>query len=115
MARDYYARFKKLPRNAKRHPTDKTLQWDMMLGRAIVRWHTSKAFEENKLYRQSPSHQKRNAFGQLLSYWSSGRSGGCCANGLKALVILESKLAESFCGTTFLLRTQVCDRVKQTT
>src|SRR3954449_11742954 len=36
--RDYYAKFKKLPKNAKLHPTDKTLQWDMMLGKAIVRW-----------------------------------------------------------------------------
>jgi len=36
--RDYYASFDKLPKNAKRHPTDKTLQWDMMLGKAIVKW-----------------------------------------------------------------------------
>ncbi|WP_409191069.1 hypothetical protein [Bradyrhizobium sp. RDM4] len=36
--RDYYASFDVLPKNAKRHPTDKTLQWDMMLGKAIVRW-----------------------------------------------------------------------------
>lgn len=36
--RDYYAKFKKLPKNAKLHPTDKTLQWDMMLGKAVVRW-----------------------------------------------------------------------------
>ena len=36
--RDYYANFDKLPKNAKRLPTDKTLQWDMMLGKAIVRW-----------------------------------------------------------------------------
>jgi integrase len=36
--RDYYAAFKVLPKNAKRHPTDKTLQWDMMLGKAIVKW-----------------------------------------------------------------------------
>src|SRR6516225_6683074 len=36
--RDYYSKFKKLPRNARRHPTDKTLQWDMMLGRAILKW-----------------------------------------------------------------------------
>ena len=36
--RDYYSNFKKLPKNAKLHPTDKTLQWDMMLGKAIVRW-----------------------------------------------------------------------------
>ena len=32
------ATFKKLPKNAKLHPTDKTLQWDMMLGKAIVKW-----------------------------------------------------------------------------
>ncbi len=36
--RDYYASFEVLPKNAKRHPTDKTLQWDMMLGKAIVKW-----------------------------------------------------------------------------
>jgi integrase len=37
---DYYSNFDKLPKNAKRHPTDKTLQWDMMLGKAIVKWAT---------------------------------------------------------------------------
>jgi hypothetical protein len=36
--RDYYASFEVLPKNTKRHPTDKTLQWDMMLGKAIVKW-----------------------------------------------------------------------------
>jgi transposase len=36
--RDYYSAFKKLPKNAKLHPTDKTIQWDMMLGKAIVKW-----------------------------------------------------------------------------
>jgi integrase len=36
--RDYYSKFEKLPKNAKLHPTDKTLQWDMMLGKAIVKW-----------------------------------------------------------------------------
>jgi integrase len=36
--RDYYSKFKILPKNARLHPTDKTLQWDMMLGRAIVKW-----------------------------------------------------------------------------
>ena len=43
--RDYYATFKKLPKNAKLHPTDKTLQWDMMLGKAIVKWLTNRACE----------------------------------------------------------------------
>jgi integrase len=28
----------KLPKNARLHPTDKTLQWDMMLGKAVVKW-----------------------------------------------------------------------------
>jgi integrase len=36
--RDYYSKFATLPKNAKLNPTDKTLQWDMMLGKAIVRW-----------------------------------------------------------------------------
>src|SRR5436190_15798168 len=36
--REYYSKFKTLPKNAKLHPTDKTLQWDTMLGKAIVRW-----------------------------------------------------------------------------
>jgi integrase len=36
--RDYYAGFKKLPKNAKLHPTDTTIQWEMMLGKAIVKW-----------------------------------------------------------------------------
>src|SRR5207302_8084123 len=37
--RDYYSKFfKKLPKNAKRHPTDTTLQWEMMMGKAIIRW-----------------------------------------------------------------------------
>jgi hypothetical protein len=27
--------FDELPKNAKLHPTDKTLQWDMMLGKAL--------------------------------------------------------------------------------
>jgi len=38
--RGYYSTFKMLPKNAKLHPTDKTLQWDMMLGKAIVKWAT---------------------------------------------------------------------------
>jgi integrase len=42
--RDYYSKFDKLPKNAKLHPTDKTLQWDMMLGRAIVKWAHEQGF-----------------------------------------------------------------------
>lgn len=46
--RDYYAKFKKLPKNARLHPTDKTLQWDMMLGKAIVRWAHEQGLRGNK-------------------------------------------------------------------
>ena len=46
--RDYYSKLEKLPKNAKRHPTDKTLQWDMMLGKAIVRWASEQGLRGNK-------------------------------------------------------------------
>lgn len=36
--RDYYSTFKVLPKNAKLHPTDRTIQFDMMIGKAIIRW-----------------------------------------------------------------------------
>jgi integrase len=36
--RDYYSKFTKLPKNARLHPADTTLQWEMMIGKAIVRW-----------------------------------------------------------------------------
>jgi len=42
--REYYANFKELPKNAKRHPTDTTLQWEMMLGKAILRWAHEQGF-----------------------------------------------------------------------
>ncbi|WP_316214834.1 hypothetical protein [Bradyrhizobium sp. SZCCHNR2035] len=46
--RDYYASFGKLPKNAKPHPTDKTLQWDMMLGKAIVKWAAEQGLRGEK-------------------------------------------------------------------
>jgi integrase len=46
--RDYYSKFKTLPKNARLHPADKTLQWDMMLGKAIVRWATEQGLRGNK-------------------------------------------------------------------
>jgi integrase len=36
--RDYYANVKVLPKNAKLHPADRTLQWEMMMGNAIIKW-----------------------------------------------------------------------------
>lgn len=35
---DYYARKQVIPKNAKLVPTDKTLQWELMLGKAVLRW-----------------------------------------------------------------------------
>jgi integrase len=46
--RDYYSDVKRLPKNAKLHPTDKTLQWDMMLGKAIVRWAAEQGLRGHK-------------------------------------------------------------------
>jgi integrase len=36
--KDYYSTRKVLPKNAKLNPTDKTLQWEMTLGKAILKW-----------------------------------------------------------------------------
>lgn len=42
--RDYYAPIKKLPKNAKLHPTDRTIQFDLMVGKAMVRWAHQQGF-----------------------------------------------------------------------
>ena len=59
--RDYYANFKKLPKNAKLHPTDKTLQWDMMLGKAIVRWAHEQGLRGNKAADHRNLHAEEEA------------------------------------------------------
>jgi integrase len=46
--RDYYSSFAVLPKNAKLPPTDKTLQFDMMVGKAIVRWAHEQGLRGNK-------------------------------------------------------------------
>ena len=46
--RDYYSNFKILPKNAKLHPTDKTLQWDMMLGKAVIKWAHEQGLRGNR-------------------------------------------------------------------
>lgn len=46
--RDYYASFKVLPKNAKLHPTDKTLQWEMTLGKAIIKWAAEQRLRGNR-------------------------------------------------------------------
>jgi integrase len=44
----YYAQFTTLPRNAKLNPADKTLQWEIMLGKAIVRWAQEQGYRGNQ-------------------------------------------------------------------
>lgn len=51
--RDYYSdkyikRGKPLPHNAKLNPADKTLQWEIMLGKAIIGWAHEKGLRGNK-------------------------------------------------------------------
>jgi len=46
--RDYYSQFAKLPKNARLHPTDKTLQWDMMLGKAVIKWAHEQGLRGNQ-------------------------------------------------------------------
>ena len=44
----YYSQLQRLPTNAKVNPTDKTLQWEMMLGKAIVKWAHEQGYRGNQ-------------------------------------------------------------------
>lgn len=44
----YYAKVKKLPRNAKLNPADKTLQWEMTLFKSIVKWAHDQGYRGNQ-------------------------------------------------------------------
>jgi integrase len=46
--KSYYAQFKTLPKNAKLNPTDKTLQWETTLGKAIVKWAHEQGYRGNQ-------------------------------------------------------------------
>jgi hypothetical protein len=46
--RDYYSKLKVLPKNAKLNPTDKTLQWEMMMGKTIIKWAHEQGLRGNK-------------------------------------------------------------------
>lgn len=47
--RDYYANLgAPLPHNAKLNPADKTLQWEVMLGKAIIKWAHEQGLRGNK-------------------------------------------------------------------
>ena len=44
----YYGKLKELPQNAKLHPTDKTLQWELTFGKSVLKWAHSKGYRGNK-------------------------------------------------------------------
>jgi len=46
--RSYYHQFKELPKNAKLNPTDKTIVFDMMVGKAIINWAHEQGYRGNK-------------------------------------------------------------------
>ena len=81
--RDYYANFKKLPKNAKLHPTDKTLQWDMMLGKAIVKWAHEQGLRGNKPPITVTSRRKRSGCDQRSSCGNTVSFGARCVGGSK--------------------------------
>ena len=46
--RAYYTGMAQLPKNAKLHPTDKTLQWEIMLGKALVKFAHDQGYRGHK-------------------------------------------------------------------
>lgn len=42
--RDYYTTHPTKHHNAKKHPQDKTIQWDIMLGKAIIKWAHERSY-----------------------------------------------------------------------
>ena len=44
----YYGKLKELPQNAKLHPTDKTLQWELTFGKSVLKWAHSKGYRGKK-------------------------------------------------------------------
>ena len=46
--KSYYHRMATIPKNAKLNPTDKTLQWELMLGQAMIRFAHEQGYRGNK-------------------------------------------------------------------
>lgn len=46
--KSYYENMAQLPRNAQLHPADKTLQWEIMLGKAIIKFAHDQGYRGNK-------------------------------------------------------------------
>ncbi len=64
--RRYYSKFEVLPKNAKLHPTDKTLLWESTLGRTLLKFATERGYRAKMpmpSYRFSlKNHRVRPAF-----------------------------------------------------
>jgi integrase len=94
--RDYYSKFEKLPKNAKLHPTDKTLQWDMMLGKAIVKWASELRGSKPPITATFTPKKKRVRPGNIVD------SGAHYASASKPLGTNAHLKVGSCCVTTFL-------------
>ena len=46
--KSYYSQLASLPKNARLNPTDKTLQWESMLGKAIIKWAHEQGYRGNQ-------------------------------------------------------------------
>ena len=46
--KSYYSQLATLPKNARLNPTDKTLQWESMLGKAIIKWAHEQGYRGNQ-------------------------------------------------------------------
>ena len=70
--RDYYANSgKPIPRNAKLNPADKTLQWEMMLGKAIIKWAHDRGLRGSKplpTYTYTPKTKRVRPSFELAEY-----------------------------------------------
>ena len=69
--KSYYAQFKTLPKNAKLNPTDKTLQWELMLGKAIIRWAHEQGYRGDQqlpTFRFTPKTKRVRPAFELFEY-----------------------------------------------
>ena len=98
--RDYYASFKKLPKNAKLHPTDRTIQFDMMVGKAIVRWAHEQGFRGNKPTITATFTPKKKRVRPAFELSEFRRLWGFCASELKPHEANDSNAVGSYCDTT---------------
>jgi hypothetical protein len=99
--RDYYSKFDKLPKNAKLHPTDKTLQWDKMLGKAIIKWAHEQGLRGNKPPISATFTPKKKRVRPAFELWEYRRLWWTLCKRIKTARTIAHARAESCCATTF--------------